>query len=106
MNKLRFEFHQSHVHLFSNSTVDIKPPLRKSRVKTRHDMMTESIDPVFDGKWDAKSLARAYAFYQIKDEYSQCGCGRNTKRVFDGKCYTCHRHIFIACGRNPCPPLP
>lgn len=69
-------------------------------------MSTEITDPEFPMPWTPASLALAYQHFQIKDEYSQCGCGRVTVRVFDGKCYTCHVRNFIACGRKPCPALP
>lgn len=73
---------------------------------TRHDMITEAQDPVFEGEWTPKKLAFAYSFFQIKDEPSICPCGKITPRTFDGKCWSCHFRNFTACGRQPCPPLP
>lgn len=57
-------------------------------------------------QWTRATLAIAYEHFNIKDERSQCPCGRITERVFDGKCFTCHVRNFRACGRTPCPPLP
>lgn len=69
-------------------------------------MKTEAEDPIFDLPWTAQKLADAYEFFQIKDENSRCPCGRITPRVYDGRCYTCHVHLFYMLGRRPCPPLP
>ena len=67
---------------------------------------TEPKDKVFVMPWTPAKMAAAYAYFQIKDEWSVCPCGRRTPRVFDGECHSCHVRRFKRLGRTPCPPLP
>jgi len=70
-------------------------------------MTMEARDPVFGMPWTPGKLRHAYDLFQIRDEWSFCSkCHRITARVFDGRCFSCHRNLFNALGRKPCPPLP